>query len=390
MIRTTRTTAVVVTLVAMLAGALPAAAETFPQWLQSAWPDAQALGVSRSVFDAATRGLEPDLYAARSRHPRKNRSGAASSRNSCRRRDNICARRRSIASPRGANNSRRNTSDTLARIEQEFGVPGNMVLAIWGRETDYGGEQATVRRDPRAGDAGLYRQAQGFLPQRISPRAEDAAGWRAARRLRSSWGGAMGLTQFLPSEYLQIRGRFRRRRPRRHLSFGARRACVGGKATRWQRLAERRALGDRGARSGKRRLHQGGAERHSAGRRMGERGFVPAYGRKLTATELAAEASLLLPEGTYGPGFLTPKNYYVLKEYNYSDLYVLFVGHLTIASPAAGRSNTPGAKAHSSRAKTSRRCSAASPGSGFTRTSSTARPACSRARRSARIRRRGG
>ncbi len=35
-----------------------------------------------------------------------------------------------------------------------------------------------------------------------------------------------------------------------------------------------------------------------------------------------------MPEGTYGPGFLTPKNYYVIKEYNYSDLYVLFVGHL--------------------------------------------------------------
>jgi hypothetical protein len=38
---------------------------------------------------------------------------------------------------------------------------------------------------------------------------------------------------------------------------------------------------------------------------------------------------LLLPEGTYGPAFLTPKNYYVLKDYNYSDLYVLFVGHLS-------------------------------------------------------------
>jgi hypothetical protein len=57
-------------------------------------------------------------------------------------------------------------------------------------------------------------------------------------------------------------------------------------------------------------------------------GFVPAYGRKIPARDLAVPASLLLPEGTYGPGFLTPKNYYVIKEYNYSDLYVLFVGHL--------------------------------------------------------------
>jgi hypothetical protein len=48
-----------------------------------------------------------------------------------------------------------------------------------------------------------------------------------------------------------------------------------------------------------------------------------------TAAELAAPASLLLPEGTYGPAFLTLHNYYVIKEYNFSDLYVLFVGHLS-------------------------------------------------------------
>jgi hypothetical protein len=60
-----------------------------------------------------------------------------------------------------------------------------------------------------------------------------------------------------------------------------------------------------------------------------KRGFVPAYGRKLTADELAETASLLMPEGSYGPAFLTPKNYYVIKDYNFSDLYVLFVGHLS-------------------------------------------------------------
>jgi hypothetical protein len=44
---------------------------------------------------------------------------------------------------------------------------------------------------------------------------------------------------------------------------------------------------------------------------------------------LAAPASLLMPEGSYGPAFLTTENYFVIKEYNYSDLYVLFVGHLS-------------------------------------------------------------
>src|SRR5438477_3521283 len=60
-----------------------------------------------------------------------------------------------------------------------------------------------------------------------------------------------------------------------------------------------------------------------------KRGYTPAYGRKPSAMELAAPASLLLPEGTYGPAFLTLRNYYVIKEYNFSDLYVLFVGHLS-------------------------------------------------------------
>jgi hypothetical protein len=48
----------------------------------------------------------------------------------------------------------------------------------------------------------------------------------------------------------------------------------------------------------------------------------------LSASEQAEDASLLQPEGIYGPSFLATKNYFVIKEYNFSDLYVLFVGHL--------------------------------------------------------------
>src|SRR5260370_597690 len=58
-------------------------------------------------------------------------------------------------------------------------------------------------------------------------------------------------------------------------------------------------------------------------------GFVPAYGRRLRPDELAETASVLQPEGIYGPAFLTTKNYFVIKEYNFSDLYVLFVGHVS-------------------------------------------------------------
>ncbi len=40
---------------------LRAADSAFQQFLQSSWPQAQALGVSRATFDTATRDLEPDL-----------------------------------------------------------------------------------------------------------------------------------------------------------------------------------------------------------------------------------------------------------------------------------------------------------------------------------------
>ena len=60
-----------------------------------------------------------------------------------------------------------------------------------------------------------------------------------------------------------------------------------------------------------------------------KRGYLLASGRKLSPEEANDPASLLLPAGLYGPAFLAPKNYFVLKDYNFSDLYVLFVGHLS-------------------------------------------------------------
>jgi hypothetical protein len=39
-------------------------------------------------------------------------------------------------------------------------------------------------------------------------------------------------------------------------------------------------------------------------------------------------AFLLMPAGRLGPAFLVSKNFYVLKQYNESDLYALFIGHL--------------------------------------------------------------
>ena len=63
------------------------------------------------------------------------------------------------------------------------------------------------------------------------------------------------------------------------------------------------------------------------------------------------------PEGIYGPAFLATKNYFVIKEYNFSDLYVLFVGHLAdrMVSPLPFASH--GRRRRSCAPPMSRRCS---------------------------------
>ncbi len=53
-----------------------------------------------------------------------------------------------------------------------------------------------------------------------------------------------------------------------------------------------------------------------------------ADGRPLPRLEQNRTASLLMPAGTLGPAFIVSGNFYVIKEYNYSDLYALYVGHL--------------------------------------------------------------
>jgi len=56
-----RRLAAIAVALSLLAPASARADAAFQQFLQSTWPGAQQLGVSRATFDAAVRGLEPDL-----------------------------------------------------------------------------------------------------------------------------------------------------------------------------------------------------------------------------------------------------------------------------------------------------------------------------------------
>jgi hypothetical protein len=119
-------------------------------------------------------------------------------------------------------------------------------------------------------------------------------------------------------------------------------------------------------------------------------GFSPVRRQRLTTAEQAQEASLLQPEGIYGPSFLTTKNYFVIKEYNFSDLYVLFVGHLADRMANGRPFVTPWSASTQLRSADVEAMRSISRVSGFIRRSSTARRGCRPARRSGPIRRRRG
>ena len=307
-----------------------AADPAFSRWLEGLWPDAQKLGISRAVFDSATRGVEPDLslpdlvIPGRPEAPPRGQAEFVQTPADYVREKTIAslaARGRTLLDQHRA---------TLTAIEQRFGVPPAVILAIWGRETAYGGHKLPHNAmRVLATQAYVGRRKEQFREELLYGFKMLQDGHVKLADMRSSWAGAMGLTQFLPSEFYKHGVDFDR--DGRIDIFNS---VPDALASAAQQLV------NKGWQAGKRwayevRPPQGidcTIAQPSQTMPIGEwlkRGYVPAYGRKLSADELAETASLLMPEGSYGPAFLTPKNYYVIKDYNFSDLYVLFVGHLS-------------------------------------------------------------
>jgi len=110
----------------------------FAIWLQSLWPQAQALGISRTTFDTATRGLEPDLTLPDLVLPgRVERPSAGQPEFVTTPADYL----KEPAIERLAGDARRiyeHYRVPLDTIERQFGVPPAILLAIFGRETDFG------------------------------------------------------------------------------------------------------------------------------------------------------------------------------------------------------------------------------------------------------------
>jgi lytic murein transglycosylase len=302
----------------------------FTQFIASLWPEAQAAGVSRATFDAETTGLEPDYKLPDLILPGRPATGAPTQAEFVQVPADY-VKEASIA--KLAEEGQRLMAKyraALTAIEARFGVPATVVLAIWGRETDYG--RYTEPFDGlrvMATQAYVGRRKDKYRNEFILALKMIGDGEVTRKDMRASWAGATGLTQFLPSEFYQ-----------HGVDFDG-----DGHRDIWHSVPDALAsaaqqLVNKGWQPGLRWAYEVQAPSNvdcttgvpEVTKPIGEwlkAGFVPVRGEKLSAAEQAQPASLLQPEGIYGPSFLTTKNYFVIKEYNFSDLYVLYVGHLS-------------------------------------------------------------
>ncbi|MEH3101934.1 lytic murein transglycosylase [Sphingomonas adhaesiva] len=230
----------------------------------------------------------------------------------------------------------------LARVEAETGVPEQIMVAIWGHETNYGaytGNFDLLRSLASLAYEGRRRslfEGEFIAALKMIDRGVPRA------RLIGSWAGATGNPQFLPSVYLRL----------------ARDGDGDGRADIWTSPADTLAsIGNYFAMAGWRAGEPWGVavdvpaglsrdgvrnrlvsprcprvfERHSGWRTMAEwraLGVVPQDGRWPGD---AVQAVLIEPDGVGNTAYLLTSNYRVILDYNCSNFYALSVGLLADA-----------------------------------------------------------
>ena len=168
----------------------------FNSWLGDFKREAAGQGISQPTLATALDGLSPDPAVISRDHGQRvfsqsfeQFSGRMISPDRMRRGTALLARQ----------------AGTFARIEQQFGVPGPVLTAIWGLETDYGVNQgkfsivrsvATLAYDCRRSDK--------FRAELLAALQIIDRGDMTPAELRGDWAGEIGQTQFLPSSYLKF------------------------------------------------------------------------------------------------------------------------------------------------------------------------------------------
>ncbi|MFV1590964.1 lytic murein transglycosylase [Phaeobacter sp. JH20_36] len=303
----------------------------FQRWLlQEIWPEAQAADVRRTTFDTAFSGVKlnwdlPDLVlpGTKANPPRRQRQAEFGAPGRYFNRGSVDG-----ATSVGRRMAKRHAA-ALQQTERRTGVPGRIILAIWGRESGYGQVKIPHNVFEVLGTKGfMSRRAPYFRQELIAALQIAEAGHAPGNVMKSSWAGALGQPQFMPSSFLKF----------------AEDGDGDGRADIWRSEADTIAsIGGYLARHGWDKSRDWGFEvslpdavscalegpdQGQTIRDWEELGVRRSSGRPFPQHEQDGVAYLMLPAGRNGPAFLVTPNFYVLKDYNKSDLYALFVGHV--------------------------------------------------------------
>jgi lytic murein transglycosylase len=171
--------------------------EGFSQWLASFKQVAQGNGVSAAAADAALDGVSYDPQVKR------HDGGVAMFGH------NFAGFAASHVTPgmisRGRAELKRYAAP-LATIEQRFGVPGPVLVAIWGQETSFGGDSGSFPTySALATLAWDCRRAERYRAELVDALMLVERGIvQHPRELRGAWAGEIGQTQLMPSAYLMF------------------------------------------------------------------------------------------------------------------------------------------------------------------------------------------
>lgn len=226
----------------------------------------------------------------------------------------------------------------LKEIETEYGVPANVIIALWGIETHYGkttGGYGVL--DSLATLAYEGRRRDFFKKELISALKILQEGHTTQAQMKGSWAGAMGQNQFMPSSFIKF----------------ARDHNRDGRRDIWNSLSDIFAssanyLNQKGWQEGERWGREVKLSTNFDHRLIGlgithpvnvwkKKGVTLPNGRPLPTSEIPA--SVIQPDGTGGGTYLVYPNYKVLMSWNRSTYFATTVGLLSDQIAQGGRSH---------------------------------------------------
>jgi membrane-bound lytic murein transglycosylase B len=306
------------------ASALAASAAISPafgkvaDFVDATWQTAKARGVSRKTFDAAMGGFKPLKSVLEQTGTQAEFVSTAADYVVKRVSDNRIATGQSM---------RGEWKQTLAAVSERYGVQPEIVLAIWGIETNFGGYMGntnTVHGLATLANAG-YR-ASFFGNELITALEILEAGHVSPKKMVGSWAGAMGHPQFMPTSFMKYAVDFK----------------GDGHKDIWGSIPDALAstanyLEGFGWRAGETwgyevalpaDFNYNNIWNDASGtlKEWSAIGVKRANGKAFPREDDVA--SLYMPMGGNGPVFAILPNFDVIKRYNNSSSYALAVGHL--------------------------------------------------------------